>query len=64
MGKYDSATNTIKFRGKHKDPVTGKEMRTRSELDMSKPNRHTFNGWTTPSGGKEYKSMEGVTEKK
>lgn len=60
-GRYDPATKKMHFKGKHKDP-TGKEFATRSEVDLSNPNKHTFTGWTTMDG-KEFKSMEGSTEK-
>lgn len=63
-GTYDPATKKFHFKGTHLDPATGSEVSSRSEIDLSNPNRHVFIGWTTGPDGKEYKSMHGVTEKK
>lgn len=62
-GTYDAAAKKMYFKGMHKDPVTGSQVSTRSEVDLSNPDRQIFDGWTTGPDGKEYKSMHGVAKK-
>ncbi len=62
-GSYDPDTKIMKMRGSYRDPATGKLIASRGVMDLSDPGRHTYVAYNTGPDGKEYKSMEGVTER-
>jgi hypothetical protein len=63
-GTYDPDTNVLTTHGQHRDPMSGKVLVSRGEVDLSNPNRHVFTSWMTGTDGKEFKHMVGVTERK
>ncbi len=62
-GSYDPASKVMATRGNHRDPVTGKMIYSRGELDMSNPKRQIMTDYATGPDGKEYLSFKGVFEK-
>ncbi len=63
-GSFDAKTKLFTTHGKHTDPVTGKACTTRGEMNLSNPDRQTYLGYSTGADGKEFKSFEGVFERK
>jgi hypothetical protein len=63
-GAYDAANKVMRFRGAHRDPVTGRSILVRSELDMRDPNRHVYSGYSIALDGSEYKSFEGTATRR
>jgi len=61
---YDPTTRIMTTRNSMRDPASGKLMHGRGTLNLSNPDRHTFEGYTTGPDGREYKSFEGVLERK
>jgi Protein of unknown function (DUF1579) len=57
-GTYDAGTKTFAFSGMQTDPMTGKDCAFRQTLQILDDNNHVMTMYTTPSGGKEYKTME------
>lgn len=61
--RFDPETKTLTSRGSFRDPLTGKLIISRGEMDLSDPNRQTFVGYATGPDGKEFKSVEGTFER-
>lgn len=57
-GTYDPGTKTFRFEGKFTDPTSGKDCSARQTVTMTDDKHQTMEMWTTPSGQKEYKTME------
>jgi hypothetical protein len=56
-GPYDAATKTIMLKGKETDPMTGKEIGIREEINIIDSNNQLMYMYNTEDG-KEFKSME------
>jgi hypothetical protein len=64
-GKWNEATKSAEFKGKSTDPMTGKSIDTRQVLKIVDDNTQIMEQYSTPVGGKEFKSMEiKITRKK
>src|ERR1043165_347550 len=63
-GRWDDAKKTLTLEGDEINPETGKPRHTRTMLDLSSPTRETMVAYTTAPDGKEFKTFEGVFEKK
>ncbi len=61
---YDPEKKVLKFRGSHRDPLTGRVINSSSKLDLSDPYRHKYVGYMTGPDGKSFKHMEGTTTRK
>lgn len=57
-GSWNEATKSAEFKGKTTDPMSGKLLDTRQVLKIVDDNTQIIEQYTTPAGGKEYKSME------
>ena len=57
-GTWNEATKSAEFKGKATDPMTGKSVDTRQVVKIVDDNTQIMEQYTTPPGGKEYKSME------
>jgi len=57
-GKWNEATKSAEFKGNATDPMTGKAVQTRQVMRIVDDNTQIMEQYTTPVGGKEYKSME------
>lgn len=57
-GPWDAKTNSCTLTGKQYDPVSGKDMMVREVFTVMDDKKHKMEMYMTPSGGKEYKSME------
>ena len=57
-GTWNEATKSAEFKGKATDPATGKAVDTRQVVKIVDDNTQIMEQYTTPVGGKEYKSME------
>ncbi|HZW10645.1 MAG TPA: DUF1579 domain-containing protein [Phycisphaerales bacterium] len=63
-GEMSPDGKTMTFEGDVLDPMTGQRVHSRYVSDMSDPDRHTSVGYGTGPDGKEFKSFEGVMERK
>lgn len=63
-GAWDDKTKTLNLKGKQTDPTTGKEMNVREIFTVVDDNTQKMEMFMTPSGGKEFKSMEIVFTRK
>ena len=61
---YDPDKKVMTSRGTYRDPASGKVYSSRGMMDMSNPDRHVVVSYLTGPDGKEFKSFEGVTERK
>ena len=57
-GHWDSASNTIVFRGVMVDPATGRDIEVKEIFKPIDNNYQVLEMYTTAPGGKEFKSME------
>ena len=57
-GAWDDKTKIMNAKGKQTDPATGKEMLVRETFQIVDDNTQKMEMFMTPSGGKEFKSME------
>ncbi len=57
-GYWDAATKTMNLKGKSIDPATRTTVEMREVYKVIDDNNHLLEMFTTPEGGKEYKSME------
>lgn len=62
-GKMNDDKQSMTFKSKMLDPVTGKRSLHRDTMDMRNPRRHVSVGYSTLPDGTEFKSFEGVMEK-
>jgi hypothetical protein len=62
-GTYHPDDRILRSRGSHRDAATGRVVNTWAQLDLSKPDRHTYVGYTTDADGNTYKAFEGVSER-
>lgn len=60
-GTYDPDKKVFHWRGSHRDPVTGRVIATRSELDLSSPDRQVYAGYMAAPDGREFLHFEGVS---
>jgi len=58
-GRYLPADQSFFFYGEKRDPVTGATIVGWSELDVSDPDTHTFEGYEIDPGGNEIRRMTG-----
>jgi hypothetical protein len=63
-GTWDAAKKALVFTSDELDPRNGQRRKTRTIVDLSNPNRQTYEGYTTTSDGKEFKCFDGTFEKK
>ncbi len=63
-GMYNPETKTLFMMGKHRDPATGQLITSWNKTDLSDPYRETATGYQVGADGKEFKSFEGVFERK
>ena len=56
-GKWDGKSNSIEFKGKTTDPLTGKDMEVREVIKFVDTNNQVMEMYMK-QGGKEYKTME------
>ncbi|MBT8484987.1 MAG: DUF1579 family protein [Phycisphaerales bacterium] len=63
-GSYNPETKVMHTRGSMRDPASGHIIASRGMLDMSDPDRHVYTGYMTGADGKEYKSFEGISERR
>ncbi len=61
---YDPEKKILKFRGSHRDPLTGRVINSSSKVDLSDPYRHKYIGYVTGPDGKSFKHMEGTSTRK
>lgn len=61
---YDPDKKVMTSRGTYRDPASGKVYNSRGMMDMSNPDRHVYLAYMTGPDGREFKSFEGVTERK
>ncbi|SMO71382.1 DUF1579 domain-containing protein [Solitalea koreensis] len=57
-GKWNAADKSITFTGKSFDPTTGKDCNMREVFKLIDDNTQLMEMYTTPAGGKEFKTME------
>ena len=57
-GPWDAATKSVTFKGKEVDPTIGKEIDIKQVMTFIDDKNQKMEMYTTPPGGKEYKSME------
>ena len=60
---FDTVTGKLMSFGKHQDPTNGHYVHSWGSLDLSSPDRHTYEGYTIDDSGHEFKSFEGVMER-
>lgn len=63
-GDYDAGAKTLSLSGKFLDPTTGKECTMREVITYVDDKNQKWEMYTTPAGGKEYKTMEMIVKKK
>ena len=63
-GTFNPETKILTTRGSMRDPASGRIVNSRGVYDLSNPNRHTFSAYSVDERGREFKSMEGVAERK
>jgi hypothetical protein len=63
-GSYDKAAKKFKFKGKMIDPMTGDKVDSISYLDVSDPNKETFEGYAIKKDGTKEKNFEGSFTRK
>ena len=63
-GKWNEATKSAEFKGKSTDPMTGKALDIRQVMKIVDDNTQIMEQYTTPAGGKEFKSLEIKTTRK
>ena len=57
-GAWNEATKSVEFKGKATDGMTGKVIEVRQIMKIVDDNTQILEQYTTPAGGKEFKSME------
>ncbi len=57
-GDFDKAKNALSFRGQYIDPVSGREVKTRSVTTIASKDRHVIEMFETLPSGEEVKSLE------
>jgi hypothetical protein len=57
-GSWNEATKSAEFKGKSTDPMTGKLTDIRQVMKIVDDNTQVMEQYSTPAGGKEYKSLE------
>jgi hypothetical protein len=55
-GKCDGG-KVFTFTGEYEDPMTKRKSKIRQVTTVASPDKHTFEWYETPDGGKEFKSM-------
>ncbi|MHC4218797.1 MAG: DUF1579 family protein [Planctomycetota bacterium] len=63
-GTYHPDKKVLHTAGDHRDPVTGRVVHSWGKTDMSKPDRHTYTGYSTDADGRTYTAFEGVSERR
>ena len=57
--------STLSFEGENSDAMTGEKSKwSKSVLDLSSPDKHTFKGYSKDAQGKEFQNMEMVETRK
>jgi hypothetical protein len=62
-GKYNIKTKALDFVGEQSDPISGKTVKIREVLTTVSEGEIQFEMFTTPAGGKEFKSMSIVMKR-
>ena len=63
-GNYNPEAKILKMRGGYRNALTGRYVATHGEMHLSDPDRHVYIGYAIDAEGKEYKSVEGIAERK
>ena len=63
-GTWDPSTKTIEYSGKSLDPMVGKNVQMRQTIKIIDDNTQLMEMFTTPDGGKEFKTMEITMKRK
>ena len=63
-GVWNPSTKTIEFTGKALDPLVSKDVKMRQTIKIIDDNTQLMEMYTTPDGGKEFKTMEITMKRK